>query len=352
MPALQPPSYLFYEPVFGSQSVEVFISTRFEVEFEQEPVVLVDIGASGGLQPHWKPAQRHLKVIGFEPDKREFGRLAASAPPWIRYFNTALADKPGPVLFHLLRKQMTSSIFEPNLPLLRRFPDVDDFTQVETVSVEADTLDRVLGAAEVTDVDFIKIDTQGAELSILRGGVGLLDATVFGMELEVEFLPIYKGQPLFAEVDEYARSKGYELFDLRPFRWKKAIGQDLGGPNGQIAFADALYFKSLEGLAAILAALPDRESRRRKTLRCIAICILYGYLDYALELFETHTELFDKADKEAFQGELKHSRRRMNRFPDFRGRWRTADAFYRLSQVLDPTNAGWSIGGRRLGNRE
>lgn len=330
--------------------MRVFISDQFETEYKAEPITLLDIGASGGLQPHWKTARPYLQVIGFEPDDREFGNLSKNAPPGTLYFNTALADKPGPITFHLCRKQMTSSVFEPNRELLCRYPDVQDFDEVATVEVSADTLDNVLGSNKITNVDFAKIDTQGAELGILQGGAGALQTSLFGLEIEVEFIPIYKGQPLFAEVEQYVRAKGFELFDLRPFYWKREVGRDLGGPYGQIAFGDALFFKSGQALADMLAMLPDDEARRRKTLRAISISLLYGYIDYAIELFDSQQGLFSQAQRESFFTETQKSRRNINRLPDFRGRWRASNLLQRASESLDPSNAGWSIGRERLGN--
>jgi hypothetical protein len=39
------------------------------------PLWLVDIGASGGIDPRWKNFTSSLKAILFEPDTREYERL-------------------------------------------------------------------------------------------------------------------------------------------------------------------------------------------------------------------------------------------------------------------------------------
>ena len=57
--------------------MDVFIDSRFDDLYRRHPLVLVDVGARGGLKKNWMPARRHLRVFGFEPDRREFSRLVA-----------------------------------------------------------------------------------------------------------------------------------------------------------------------------------------------------------------------------------------------------------------------------------
>jgi hypothetical protein len=46
-----------------------------------DPLVLVDIGARGGLQPRWRPLVDHLTWIGFEPDARSAETIAGNELP-------------------------------------------------------------------------------------------------------------------------------------------------------------------------------------------------------------------------------------------------------------------------------
>ena len=49
-----------------------------------------------------------------------------------------------------------------------------------------------------------------------------------GLKIEVEFSPIYEGQPLFGAVDEYLRGFGFMLFDLSRNRYRRsAMPHDL-----------------------------------------------------------------------------------------------------------------------------
>jgi hypothetical protein len=79
--------------------------------------------------------------------------------------------------------------------------------------LQLNTLDRWWKDAGKPDVCFIKLDTQGSELSILQGGTDLLKGCL-GCEVEVEFTALYQGQPLFHEIDRYLREQGFVLWRL------------------------------------------------------------------------------------------------------------------------------------------
>jgi len=46
---------------------------------------------------------------------------------------------------------------------------------------------------------------------------------VVGIEVEVEFSELYEKQPLFNDVDNFIRDKGFELFDLRRGYWIRKV---------------------------------------------------------------------------------------------------------------------------------
>src|SRR5204862_5449393 len=139
---------------------------------------LVDVGARGGLQPNWGRARRHLRIVGFEPDAAEHARLSASAhSARALYINAAVGSAAGAATLNAALDPGTSSLLTPNMSFLRRFPRAERFETVERVSVKADTLDALLQAHGVEDPDFLKLDTQGAELAILEGACDALGAS-------------------------------------------------------------------------------------------------------------------------------------------------------------------------------
>ena len=75
-----------------------------------------------------------------------------------------------------------------------------------TTELEAITLHQFIEQQKIKNIDFIKIDVQGAELDIFKGAKEHL-AQVLTIVSEVEFVPIYKNQPLFGDVYSFLKKK-------------------------------------------------------------------------------------------------------------------------------------------------
>ena len=134
--------------------------------------MLADVGARGGLKRNWSAAERHLRVLGFEPDQREYLRLVEKAngrEGSRTFFHAALHNHPGPISLHIAQDRRLSSIFQPNPAFLESFPEAERFNTTDVQEVQADTLDNLLASRGLTDLDFINADTQGSELFVLDG---------------------------------------------------------------------------------------------------------------------------------------------------------------------------------------
>lgn len=333
--------------------MNVFLAPRFRADYEKRPLTLVDVGASGGMQAHWKIASPHLRFIGFEPDEREFENLRKKSDSRKAvYLNTALYDHAGEIELRLLKHQQVSSVFEPNQRIVSRFPDSDWFEEVRRVRVRVNTLDAELKANQIDDVDFVKLDVQGSGLAILKGADGLLRRSVFGLELEVEFLEIYKGQPLFADVDAFVKPYGFELFDLNGSYWKRTKGARLGRSRGQLSFADALYFRTVESLVETLRLFPSEEERRAKVLRAISATLVFGYADYALEIADAAREWLSAEDLAAIESALQPLRWSTLPLAGLPGAWRLTRLLRNLAARFNPTYRSWSTKDRGLGNND
>lgn len=333
---------------------DVFIDPLFHSAFERHPLVLADVGARGGLKKDWRTARRHLRLLGFEPDVDECRRLeegARTGGTGDRFFQIAAHNSRGTVPIYVARDRGLTSMFEPDRAFLDAFPEADRFDIVDRRQIDTDTLDNVLAAHGIEDVDFIKADTQGSELFVLEGAARALAGPVVGVEVEVEFTPIYCNQPLFADVDRFLRDLGYFLFDLRPCYWKRRSGRELGGPYGQLIWGDALYLKSLPALDAF-TAVQDRAVRRSKILHAIAVALLYGYADYALEIADRTADLWTADENAAIQRRVRVREGRSHALPKFPGRARLAGALRRLWSRFREPNDAWSVSDADLGNLE
>lgn len=250
----------------------------------------IDVGAMGGIPYKWRPLMDVMDVIGFEPDIREFNKLSNSKN--IKYFNYALSDKSEKIVYYITKEPGRSSRFKPNMDILSHYEDKERFyiIQEETLpSARVTCLDSLMEESLIEDVDFIKLDTQGSELSILEGGQKRLIPKIFAMQIEVEFIELYKQQPLFRHIDEFLASKRLLLMDLRRCFWKRSDYYQYRG-KGQLIFAEALYFKEIDFFCNELSFYKDSSYVKAKIIKSILICLIYKMFDYAVALVKSSRE--------------------------------------------------------------
>ncbi len=302
---------------------------RESIIAKENPITIVDVGASRGVHPRWSKLAPHFKGILFEPDPREYNILKANSDSNLIVLNSALSDSAKNIDFHLCKKQTVSSVYRPNFEFLQKFPDHERFIVEKTINIKSDTLYNQLIMNDISEVDFIKLDTQGYELPILMGAGDFLN-NVIGLEVEVEFVEMYKEQPLFNQVDEFISGHNFDLVDIKRYFWKRIEAKGADSGKGQLIFADALYFKSPE---AILA-MPDVTEG--KIIRATCIYLAYGYKDLARALMQDacnkgllSNNSYDSMMRQFFKSNL------FELIPDFKGRGRLRSLFQSIANALD-----------------
>lgn len=217
------------------------------------PLFIVDVGAQMlTTEAHvYDPLRRAdilHHIIGFEPLAEKLAaRSAMQGADNLTLLPYAVGDGSAHRL-HVNNDDATSSLFPLNEHLCADFEHLHDLRTVSTLPVETQRLDTVLPD---DPVDFLKLDIQGAELLALQGAIGTLARTNV-LHCEVEFAPIYAGQPLFGEVEAFLRPRGFALIDLIvPHRYAYRNASGIASPD-RLLWGEAVFFR--EGTTASDAA--------------------------------------------------------------------------------------------------
>ena len=173
-------------------------------------ITIVDIGAmyADTVMPSYQSLMdRGLgRLIGFEPNATECQKLTQQYKrnPQYRFFPYAIGDgdlHP----FHRCQTSSCSSILKPNFNVCDRFQNFSDYMHVlDTHDLQTHRLDEVVHE----DVDYLKIDVQGFELTILQHAHKIV-SNVSVAEIEVEFIQQYENQPLFADIAQFMEREGF-----------------------------------------------------------------------------------------------------------------------------------------------
>ena len=240
----------------------------------------LDVGARGDISEPWSLfAPNAIKIIGFEPDAVECARLSATHPDR-KYYPRALWGDHTTRPFYLCEWASTSSMYPPAEENNHHYRTTHwtGRVPVRTLQVNCVTLDSVLSREDAPD--FIKIDTQGAELEILKGASQSLRLGAPLVLAETWCAEVYKGMPLTHDVMAFMYELGYQVFDLNvaaAWQHTNSLLTHVECKGKTIGY-DLLFVKRLEFL---------NFEEEGDLLKFAAVCELFGFRDYAMAVLET-----------------------------------------------------------------
>lgn len=254
------------------------------------PVIkVVDVGpatAAPGSEPYAPLMKRAMaRVVGFDANEGDCEALTARAQGRHLYLPYVVGDGQTHT-FHVCRDAAGSSLCEPDADKIALFQELDGIAEViERKSVTTRRLDDI---AEAAQADFLRIDAPGAALAVLAGAERLL-GTLVVVHVAVDFVALYKDQPLFADIDQALRARGFAFHKFTALGGRSfkplVIGNDANDPLSQMLSAEAVYVRDFSALGRLPA---------EKLLKlAVVLHEVYGSYDLtalALKHFDAETE--------------------------------------------------------------
>jgi FkbM family methyltransferase len=247
---------------------------------------VVDIGANPiDGDPPYKPMLGNglCTVTGFEPQPDAFAELNRCKGPLERYLPFALGDGTDKVLYICRANGMTSCL-RPDATHLALFNEFPSLARVEHETIIKTS--RLDDLDEITEIDFLKIDVQGAELEILKSGQQKLSKAV-AIQTEVSFVTLYHNQPPIGLVDTALREMGFVPHCFAEIKtWPIAPAVIDGNPRKplrQLLEADLVYVRDF-------SRSENMDGEQWKHLALIAHHC-YGSFDLAMCAIKTAVQL-------------------------------------------------------------
>jgi hypothetical protein len=273
--------------------------------FADDPLFVVDVGASGGIDGYWHEFGDQFGAVGFDPIVTEVDRLNAGAGTGVRYEAAWVTCRhpgnangmPSTQFF-----QRTSAVRAAEVAGLDYAREHYNAGAPVELSTERIVLDEYFDSDDRRRIDFLKVDTDGGDFDVLRGAETILrDGGVLGLAVEAQFHgPVASDANLFSNVDLYLRGLGFALFDLEVNRYSRSalpaefvLDIPAQTVTGQISWGEAIYFRDLGD--------PDYESMWsfRPTavdiFKLMCLFEIFGLSDCAAELILKYRELLGHA---------------------------------------------------------
>ncbi len=183
---------------------------------KDKKLISLDVGAQGGFNSdNFFPVKynKFFNCILVEPIKSEAEKLERKN----NIIDKALWSSKGKKVIYILGNRLgSSSMYKLDTEKLDLHDindkEIEKFKVTETVEVECDTLENSLKSLNINNLDYLKIDTQGAELEILKG-IGEYRPLL--IKIEAHIFSMYKDTPAWTKLVDRLNDLNYVLIDFK-----------------------------------------------------------------------------------------------------------------------------------------
>ena len=183
---------------------------------KNEKIISLDVGAQGGFNSDNFFAERYNKFfedILIEPIKEEFLKIKEKK----FVINKGLWSKKNKKTLYILDNRLgSSSMYKPDEEKFDlhdiKEKDINNYKITRNIEIDCDTISNQLFELDIKNLDYLKIDTQGAELEILKG-IGEYRPLL--IKIEGHFFSMYKNVPNWIDLVNHLYNLNYVLIDLK-----------------------------------------------------------------------------------------------------------------------------------------
>jgi FkbM family methyltransferase len=194
-----------------------------EAEEKRRKHIFFDVGASNGVKClKWAKNYPQATVFAFEPLPKLFKELEAKARqyPNLHVFNFAISDKNKTGVSFYVSNDINCSSLHPfvreNIKKWKPPPGRGNFKTKSVIEVTTKRLDTFMKEHGIKVVDFIKIDTQGHDLAVVKSlGSDLERVKEICLEVQIVNFELYKGAATKDQVEEFMGKNKFEVFVTR-----------------------------------------------------------------------------------------------------------------------------------------
>lgn len=205
------------------------------------------------------------KVLAFEPNFESYfaTQSAVSSQPncVFKLINSALSSESGTLDFYCDADTATATA-----SLLQYDPSYISRGQIKRHSVSVLTLDEYFDTnSDLGRLQCLKIDTQGNDLAVIKGGARAISAYRPIIQTEFIYISLYKGQCSPAELSQTLSLLDYKIYSLNNLHVT---------PEGRLAFCDAIFIpKELKvAVTQSFSCIDDQMSSQSQIHRLTEIC--------------------------------------------------------------------------------
>lgn len=199
------------------------------------PRTVVDVGANAGqFAVAAAKLFPNVNVHSFEPVPQTFEELEKNVLGLgnVSVYPLALGGEAGEIVFHVNEHSHSSSALPLAEAHREAFPEA---REAREVSIRVSTLDAVFESVELRGPVLLKLDVQGFEAQVLRGGSLVLGRVDYVL-LEASFKPMYEGETLFMDLVWMMEELG--------FRFERPVGWLSSPKTNEILQMDALFVRA------------------------------------------------------------------------------------------------------------